>query len=181
MMKTFKPKMDKDLKDYLQDSKNVNVILIWSDAISIADFEKSELSSEESGTICQDDVIYIFWGKDKHDHDAMDVGLTTRALDVRTKEHLSKGDYLEGYPYSQEVYCGKIEAKVLVDRDLLEQVEGVIIQTLGKKIEGLDDTVLCNDSKRKASMSKYKIGHIYNNNVPKKLIDVLPVYIPEND
>lgn len=180
-MTTFKPKFDKDLQDFLQKSLNCNVTIEWSEAISIDDFEENELSNEEDEIVDQCNVIYIFTGNDKEGDDAVDVGQTKRTLEVRTKEHLSKGDYLEGYPYSQEVYCGKIEAKVLVDRDLLEQVEGVIIQTLGKKIEGLDNTVLCNDSKRKASMSNYKIGHIYNKNVPKKLINVLPVYIPEND
>ena len=179
-MITFKPKFGKDIHDFLRKSLNCNVIIEWSEAISIDDFETNELSHEEDEIVNQCSVIYIFTGVDKKGDDAVDVGQTKRSLEVRTKEHLRAGDYLEGYSYDQEVYCGKVKSDILVDRDLLEQVEGIIIKTLEEKTKGTGINV-CNDLKKKTHASKYSIGHIYNKNVPKELTKNLPSYIPEGD
>lgn len=175
-MTTFKPKLEP--KDFLQRSLNCNVTIEWSEAILIDDFEKNELSHEEDEIVNQCSVIYIFTGVDKKGDDAVDVGQTKRSLEVRTKEHLRVGDYLEGYSYDQEVYCGKVKSNVLVDRDLLEHVESIIIQTLEEKTRGTGTNV-CNDLKTHSS--KYNIGHIRNENIPEKLTDFLPPYIPDKD
>lgn len=179
-MITFKPKFGKDIHDFLRKSLNCNVTIEWSEAISIDDFEKNELSYEEDEIVNQCSVIYIFTGVDKKGDDAVDVGQTKRSLEVRTKEHLRVGDYLEGYSYNQEVYCGKVKSKVHVDRDLLEQVEGIIIRTLEEKTRGTSTNV-CNYLKKKTHSSKYNIGHIRNENIPEKLTDFLPTYIPDKD
>lgn len=177
-MTTFKPKLE--LKDFVQGALNRNVIIDWSEAISIDDFEENELSNEEDEIVDQCNVIYIFTGNDKEGDDAVDVGQTKRSLEVRTKEHLRVGDYLEGYSYNQEVYCGKVKSKVHVDRELLEHVESIIIQTLEEKTRGTSTNV-CNYLKKKTHSSKYNIGHIRNENVPEKLTDFLPTYIPDKD
>ena len=177
-MTTFKPKFDKDLQDFLQKSLNCNVTIEWSEPISIDDFEENELLNEEDEIVDQCNVIYIFTGNDKEGDDAVDVGQTKRSLEVRTKEHLRVGDYLEGYSYNQEVYCGKVKSKVHVDRDLLQQVESIIIRTLEEKTRGTGTNV-CNDLKTHSS--KYNIGHIRNENIPEKLKDFLPTYIPDKD
>lgn len=177
MMKTFKQKFDKDLKDYLKESMNINVTINWSIAIAVDNIKDDSLLLQEKMVANERSIVYIFVGKNSKREKAIDIGQTSKSLLERTKQHLQNGDYLEGYPKNQKVYCGKVSAGLTVDKELLEQVEGIIIRHL----VGNKDYHLCNDSKRKTYKSRYKIGHIYNDNIPEELQNILPVYIPEND
>ena len=174
----------KPLVNYLDHMKPVyektrsrtNVTITWSDALSIDDFKKDQLSRLKQRIAKQDKVIYIFVGENQKEDAAVDVGQTTRALEVRTNEHLRDKDYLEGYPQNQKVYCGKVSAGLTVDRDLLEQVEGIIIQYL----VGNKDYYLCNDAKTQSFHQPYEIGHIENMNRKGDLEALLPICIPIN-
>lgn len=155
----------------------INVTITWSDSLSVDDLKKDQLSKLKRGITRLEDVIYIFVGENQKDDEAVDVGLTTRALEVRTYEHLQDKDYLEEYPENQKVYCGKISAGLTVDRELLEQVEGIIIQYL----VGNKDYHLCNDAKTQSFHQYYEIGHIENMNRNGDMEELLPMYIPVKD
>ena len=154
-----------------------NVTITWLDALSVDDFKKDQLSRLKRGIASNENVIYIFVGENRSDDEAVDVGQTTRALEVRIYEHLRDKDYLEGYPQNQKVYCGKVSAGLTVDRDLLEQVEGIIIQYLTQN----KDYHLCNDAKIQSFHKPYEIEHIKNMNRKGGIEALLPMYIPIKD
>ena len=154
-----------------------NVMITWSDALSIDDFEKDKLLRLKQSIAKQENVIYIFVGENKNDDAAVDVGQTSRALEVRTNEHLRGKDYLEGYPKNQKVYCGKVSAGLTVNRELLEQVEGIVIQYLAEN----KDYHLCNDAKTQSFHQPYEIGQIGNMNRKGDIEALLPMYIPIKD
>lgn len=165
------------LKRFAKNRIATNITINWSEAVAVEKFQEEQFSAKEQDIVNNEGVVYIFVGENQTEDEAVDVGQTSNSLLERTKQHLQNGDYLEGYPKNQKVYCGKVSAGLTVDKELLEQVEGIIIRHL----VGNKDYHLCNDSKRKTYKSRYKIGHIYNDNIPEELQNILPVYIPEND
>ena len=62
---------------------------------------------------------------------------------------------------------------------MLEQIEGVLIQYLS--CHQNEKYNLCNDKKVDSTSTPYAIGHIFNEDTPTELSDILPTYIPEED
>lgn len=149
----------------------MKVTIKWKEGISVEKFKKDILTAKEQKIAQTDNVIYIFVGTSKKG-DAVDVGQTSRSLEVRTKEHIDKGDYLEKFPNDQIVYCGEVEC-LIVNRLLLEQVEGAIIQEMTTK-EGF---TLCNDNKVNDYKKNYKIEEIKNENRTGDLRNLLKLFI----
>ena len=165
------------LKRFVKNRIATNITITWSEAIAVEKFQEEQFSPKEQDIVNNENVIYIFVGENQKDDEAVDVGLTTRALEVRTYEHLQDKDYLEEYPENQKVYCGKVSAGLTIDRELLEQVEGIIIQYL----VGNKDYHLCNDAKTQSFHQSYEIGHIENMNRKNDIEELLPMYIPIKD
>lgn len=171
----------KKLIDYLglfsgknMNKRRVNIAIDWSEVISVDCIQNDCLTSEERSVLNHEKVIYIFIGENRKGEKAIDIGQTSKSLLERTMEHLQNGDYLEGYPINQKVYCGKVSAGVLVDRSLLEQIEGIMIQQLMKK----SDYHLCNDSKIKTFTCSYEIDYLSNNNRQGDLCAILgPMFL----
>lgn len=106
---------------------------------------------------------------------AYDVGQTSQSLSERVKQHVYFGDYLEGYPNKQIIYCGRVTNRY--NRALFEQIEGALIQHLDKK-----ELCLSNESKRHNYKKPYAIQMIYNLKVPSELKDVVSRrFNPMND
>ncbi len=151
----------------------INVTIDWFEAISVYNIKNDSLTVEEQDILKNERVIYIFVGENKNGAKAIDVGQTSNILSERLREHLQKGDYLEGYPDKQRVYCGKVSTGIVLNRDLLEQVEGIIIHRLTKK----RDYHLCNDSKRNTFTCSYKISYLLNKNRHGDLCVLLSSYM----
>ena len=158
-----------------QHNLPVSVTINWREPISISDFDKEQLSPKEIDIANTEQVIYIFEGY-KNDKTALDAGQTSRTLAARTKEHIGNKDYLEGFPYKQCVYCGEVTCKEKIDRALLEQIEGAIIQYL---YENKGDRYICNKQKIESYSKPYNITEITNQGLAKELKDILPETINE--
>ncbi len=156
--------------------KLVNVTIDWSKAIDVDKFKSNnqEMTKDEQETAAAEQVVYIFYGENTKGGKATDVGQTSGTLYVRTKEHLRDGDYLEGFKSDAKIYCGEVSSPIGVDRDLLEQVEGTLIQFFKENPKGLS---ICNQSKLNTCGEVYKIEKICNNNIPAELGDILPAYM----
>ena len=118
------------LKCFVKNRIATNITINWSEAITVEKFQEEQFSTKEQDIVNNEGVIYIFVGENQKGEKAIDVGQTSNSLLERTKQHLQNGDYLEGYPKNQKVYCGKVSAGLTVGRELLEQLEGIIIQYL---------------------------------------------------
>lgn len=162
-----------------QAKPKINITINWKEAIDVEDFDKDQLNSEEEETASLKQVVYIFVGYNSKGEMGVDVGQTSRTLKTRTSEHTDGKDYLEGYPNKQVVYCGNVTCARTIDRAMLEQIEGIFIQYLNGCQEGKYH--LCNDTKLHNSKSPYIIGHIYNEDTPNDLSNILPTYIAEED
>ena len=164
--------------DYFKKSNTAvkaNVSISWSGAISIDELSNGTLSNANKQIADQKNVIYILMGENTHGKKAIDIGQTSSSLLERTKQHIQDEDYLEGYPNNQMAYCGKVTANICVDRELLEQVEGVIIQHFVANISK-NGYYLCNDSKTK-ECKKSLVRHIVNRNIPNGLKRLLSWFI----
>lgn len=139
----------------------MGVTIKWQQAISIKDFENGNLSWKEEDIMANEGVLYCFEGeKRNNEKEGIDIGQTTRSLAIRTKEHLDKKDYLEGFPLNQRVRCGIVSVKnETVDKDLLEQIEGALIQYAQSKEPKI---VLCNQAKTESYTKTYHIDFICN-------------------
>lgn len=137
------------------------VTINWKPAISLKDFESGNLSWKEEDIMANEGVLYCFEGEKKNSgKEGVDIGQTTRSLAIRTKEHMNKKDYLEGFPLNQMVRCGIVSVKSrIVDKDLLEQVEGALIQYAQDK---KPEMVLCNQSKTESYTKTCDIDCICN-------------------
>ena len=177
-MNKFKPNCKIHIADYIKSSnmKLVNVTIDWSKAVDVDKFKSNsqEMTKDEQETAATEQVVYIFYGENTKGGKATDVGQTSGSLYVRTKEHLRDGDYLEGFKSDAKIYCGEVSSPIGVDRDLLEQVEGALIQFFK---ENPKDLSICNQSKLNTCGEVYKIEKICNNNIPAELGDILPAYI----
>ena len=162
-----------------QAKPKINITINWKEAIDVEDFDKDQLNSEEEETASLKQVVYIFVGYNSKGEMGVDVGQTSRTLKTRTSEHTDDKDYLEGYPNKQVVYCGDVTCARTIDRAMLEQIEGVLIQYLS--CHQNEKYNLCNDKKVDSTSTPYAIGHIYNEDTPTKLFGILPTYIPEED
>lgn len=161
--------------------KLVNVTIEWHEGIDLDKFKSNnqEMTQSEQEIAATEQVVYIFYGENSNGDGATDVGSTSRRLVVRTKEHLQNGDYLEGFKSDPKVYGGEVNSAIGVNRDLLEQVEGILIQFLKKHLKS---PYICNQSKLNTCREVYKIEEIRNNNIPAELRDILPAYMYlEND
>lgn len=180
-MNKFKPNFKKHIGDYIKSriSKNmklVNVTIEWHEGIDLDKFKSNnqEMTQSEQEIAATEQVVYIFCGENSNGDRATDVGYTSRRLVVRTKEHLQNGDYLEGFKSDPKVYGGEVSSPIGVERDLLEQVEGALIQFFKENPKGLS---ICNQSKLNTCGEVYKIEKICNNNIPAELGDILPAYM----
>lgn len=139
--------------------REIKVTINWQKPISIYDFENEQMSHEESGALGAKEVIYIFEGENDKKN-GIDIGQTTRKLAVRIKEHLNDKDYLEEFGKNQKVRCGIVSAdSITINRDLLEQVEGVLIQYIQANV---NNVTLCNHSKKETYSAQFNIQHILN-------------------
>lgn len=166
--------------DYFKKSNTAvkaNVSISWSGAISIDELSNGTLSNANKQIADQKNVIYILMGENTHGKKAIDIGQTSSSLLERTKQHIQDEDYLEGYPKNQKVYCGKVSAGLTIGRELLEQLEGIIIQYLVEN----ENYHLCNDAKIQSFHQSYKIGYIENINRIGDLGTLLPPYLPVED
>lgn len=166
--------------DYFKKSSaaiKARVSISWSKAISVDKLFNGTVSQIDQQIADQKDVVYIFVGENTQGEKAIDVGQTSNSLLERTKQHLQNGDYLEGYPKNQKVYCGKVSAGLTIGRELLEQLEGIIIQYLVEN----ENYHLCNDAKIQSFHQSYKIGYIENINRIGDLGTLLPPYLPVED
>jgi hypothetical protein len=155
-------------------SDSFDVTIQWKEGILVEKFKEDRLSAKEKKIAQIDDIIYIFVGANKRG-EGIDVGQTSRPLEVRTNEHVDKGDYLEKFPNEQIVYCGEVKCKFTINRELLEQVEGAIIQEVSK-VKGF---TLCNENKVNDYKKTYKIGTITNINRTEDLRQLLKlIFIP---
>lgn len=177
-MNKFKPNCKIHIADYikLSNMKLVNVTIDWSKAVDVDKFKSNsqEMAKDEQEIAATEQVVYIFYGENTKGGKATDVGYTSRSLYVRTKEHLRDGNYLEGFKSDAMIYCGEVSSHIGVDRDLLEQVEGTLIQFFK---ENQKDRYICNQSKLNTCGEVYKIEKICNNNIPAELGDILPAYM----
>lgn len=164
--------------DYFKKSSaaiKARVSISWSKAISVDKLFNGTVSQIDQQIADQKDVVYIFVGENTQGEKAIDVGQTSNSLLERTKQHLQNGDYLEGYSYNQMVYCGKVTANICVDRELLEQIEGIIIQHFVANVSK-SGYYLCNDSKTN-ECKKSLVRHIVNRNMPNSLKRLLSWFI----
>ena len=169
------------MSDYIisKTRKLVSVTIDWSKAIDVEKFKfNHEMTKSEQTIATTEQVVYIFYGENKNGAEATDIGQTSRSLEVRIKEHLRDGDYLEGFRNDSRVFCGNVSSHIGVDRDLLEQVEGILIQFLN---ENSKDRYICNQSKLNTCKEVYQIEEIWNKNMPADLGDILPSCICVND
>ena len=165
------------LKRFVKNRIATNITINWSEAITVEKFQEEQFSTKEQDIVNNEGVIYIFVGENQKEDEAVDVGQTSNSLLERTKQHLQNGDYLEGYPKNQKVYCGKVSAGLTVGRELLEQLEGIIIQYLVEN----ENYHLCNDAKLQSFHQPYEIGYIENINRKGDLETLLPPYLPVED
>lgn len=156
--------------------KLVNVTIEWHEGIDLDKFKSNnqEMTQSEQEIAATEQVVYIFCGKNSNGDRAIDVGQTSGSLYERTKEHLRDGDYLEGFKNDAKIYCGEVSSHIGVDQDLLEQVEGTLIQFFKKNQKSRH---ICNQSKLNTCREVYKIEEIWNNNIPAELGDILPAYM----
>lgn len=163
------------------EKPRVSVKIMWKEVIPVEQIENNQLSAQQKKTAQVKDIIYIFVGAKGNGKEGVDVGQTSRSLEVRVKEHSDKEDYLETFPKDQVVYAGEVSCGRTIDRDLLEQIEGIIIHYLYEKTENSKQFILCNDVKRESHKETYIVEHIINNNLTGDLLDLLPYYIPDED
>lgn len=175
-MKDLKDCINAAIEESTKTRKATNVHIHWSKGIPVEKFEEDYLNASEEEIAEQKKVIYIFIGE-KNGQVGVDAGQTSRALDVRINEHINNRDYLEGYPLKRKVFCGKITAGIEVDRELLEQVEGIIIQYIAQHVDKKNNYVVCNKSKTKGYQKVYIIQHIYNLDLTEELAEILPYCI----
>ena len=175
-MKDLKDCVNAAIEEAVKTRKATNVNIHWSKGIPVKKFEEDYLNASEEEVAETKNVIYIFLGE-KKGQIGVDAGQTSRAVEVRIHEHINNRDYLEGYPMKQKVFCGKITAEIDVNRDLLEQVEGVIIQYIARHMDGESNYVVCNKSKTKGYQKVYKIQYVYNLDLSEELSKILPYCI----
>lgn len=183
-MNKFKPNFNEHIADCIKSKRSkksnnmklVNVTIEWHEGIDLDKFKSNnqEMPQSEQEIAATEQVVYIFCGENSNGDRATDVGYTLRRLVVRTKEHLQNGDYLEGFKSDPKVYGGEVSTPIGVDRDLLEQVEGILIQFLKKHLKS---PYICNQSKLNTCREVYKIEEIWNKTVPTELKNILPPYI----
>lgn len=149
----------------------VSVVIKWQKSILVDKFKTEQLSSLEKQIANGEQVIYLFIGEKKNGKEATDVGQTSRALHVRTMEHIKNGDYLEGYPLRQKVFAGNVTATTKITRALLEQIEGEIIDQVMDC--GGNNYHICNKTKTKTHSKPYRIRQISNENRVEELKDLL--------
>ena len=177
--------VSRELKKVLNENEKASgkqlltVTINWSLPIDVEKLTEGDLTKLEEKVATRDKVIYIFVGYNKKDQKAQDVGQTGRTLIARTKEHVRYNDILEGYPDDRRVYCGEVTCERRVDRALLEQVEGAIIQYL---YEDNGTTYLSNDNKKESYTRTYNIAKIENKNMNRELKGMLPEkFTPKNE
>lgn len=146
--------------------KGIDITIEWNKAIAVPNLYFDMLNDDETAIAKIKRIVYIFVGYDKYGNKAYDVGQTGDSLKERVEQHVTKGDYLEGYPQKQIVYCGRVIYRD--NRDLLEQVEGAFIQYMSNK--GVN---LCNRSKLKNYTRHYDINQIINKSLPTELVNVV--------
>ncbi len=167
------------IKEDHQVKPKVNITIKWKPLIRIEDFKNGQLGNEDKKTADLKNVVYIFIGYNAKRDTGIDVGQTSRRFGTRIDEHITNKDFLEGYDNNQVVFCGEVTCERSIDRSMLEQIEGVLIQYLS--CHQNEKYNLCNDKKVDSTSTPYAIGHIYNEDTPTKLFGILPTYIPEED
>jgi hypothetical protein len=160
--------------------KELTVTINWSRPIDVEKLNDDELTKIEEEVASSEKIIYIFVGYNNKGEKAQDVGQTGRTLIARTKEHVRDKDFLEDYPNDRRVYSGEVTCAQRVNRTLLEQVEGAIIQYLA---EDNGNTYLCNENKLESYTRTYNIAKIKNaNRSNKELKRMLPEqFTPKNE
>lgn len=162
-----------------QDKNPLTITIDWNVPISVKDIDDCSFTKIEEDIVNTENVIYIFVGYNNKGEKAQDVGQTGRTLIARAKEHIKHKDFLERYPNNRRVYCGEVSCEGKVNRALLEQVEGAIIQYL-KEDNG--KCHLCNENKLESYARTYVIGSIENRNMTEELERMLPKkFIPRSE
>lgn len=143
--------------------KTIDVKINWQIPIAVEHFNHA-FTLYEQIISSYENVVYYFEGTNNQKQKKIDVGQTTQSLRERVKQHITNKDYLEGAPLNQSVRCGIISvpssAKISIDRDLLEQIEGELILFLKKHLSA--PYILCNENKTDDITRKYDILTITN-------------------
>ena len=159
--------------------KELTVAINWSRPIDVEKLNDDDLTEIEEEVANREKIIYIFVGYNNKGEKAQDVGQTGRTLIARTKEHVRDKDFLENYPNDRRVYSGEVTCAQKVNRTLLEQVEGAIIQYLA---EDNGNAYLCNINKLESYKRTYNIAKIKNANRNQELKRMLPEqFTPKNE
>ena len=147
----------------LRNMKTIDVKINWQIPIAVEHFNHA-FTLYEQIISSYENVVYYFEGTNNQKQKKIDVGQTTQSLRERVKQHITNKDYLEGAPLNQSVRCGIISvpssAKISIDRDLLEQIEGELILFLKKHLSA--PYILCNENKTDDITRKYDILTITN-------------------
>jgi hypothetical protein len=143
--------------------KTINVKINWQVPIPVDHFVYG-LTLYERIISYRQNVVYYFEGTNDRKQRKIDIGQTTQSLFDRTKQHILKKDYLEGAPKEQTIRCGIVSIpdapNVPINRELLEQVEGELIQYLSENME--EPYMLCNNNKTQDIDRTYNIVTIAN-------------------